>query len=264
MQADRPLIVETDGDIAWLRLNRPRQMNAITPAMVHALRDALVSLQRSRCRALLLTGSGTAFCAGADLAELPGATPGPADSPALHDFLSRMGEVCAMLEQFSAPTIAVVNGLACAGGLELVLCCDVVLASDEARIGDMHANFGLLPGAGASVRLPQRIGMGAAQLLMYTGELWSAQEMHRLGLVQRLHSPEELEAQARKLAYVMAQKSPLAAARLKRLLQDGATLPKGEALRQEIDMLAEHARSADMGEGLSAFVAKRRPLFTGA
>jgi enoyl-CoA hydratase len=258
-----PLIVERIGDVACIRLQRPRQLNAINPAMVDALDGVLTDLEKTSCRALVLTGGGRAFCVGADLAELPGAHGTAPDPLQLHAFLHRMKLVCDRLESFPAPTIASVNGLACAGGLELLLCCDIVVASAGAQFGDMHANYGLLPGAGASLRLPQRIGLGAARLLMYSGELWDAAELHRLGLVQRVYAADELESQALRLAVALATKSPLAAKRTKQLLGNAPQLRRNDALSREIEMLTEHARSVDMREGLRAFAEKRSPVFIG-
>ena len=263
MREDLPLTFEQVGEVGCIRLQRPRQLNAINPAMVSALEAALAGAEEARCRALLITGSGRAFCAGADLAELPGVGGAAPNPSTLREFLLRMKAACDRLEAFPAPTVAVVNGLACAGGLELVLCCDIVVASPEARLGDMHANYGLLPGAGASLRLPQRIGLGAARLLMYSGESWSAEEFHRLGLVQRLFSAQELEPEAFALAAALAAKSPLAARRTKELLAAGAALPREDALFQEIERLAAHSASSDMREGLLAFTEKRPPAFTG-
>ena len=266
MQAYRNIEVSRTAAVHWIRLHRPAQMNAIDPEMVEEMLDALNrSSLEPRCRVLVLTGSGKSFCAGADLNALPGTgTAGGSGPDSLRTFLLRMKELCDSLDSFKAPTIALVNGLACAGGLELMLCCDIVLAAEDARIGDMHANFGLLPGAGASVRLPRRIGAGAAKFLMYTGELWSAAEMHRLGLVQRILPSASAESETAALADVIARKSPLANRRLKTLVRQGSELPEDQALRAEIESLVQHSMSHDMAEGLRAFADRKAPEFTGA
>jgi len=150
MSAPDPILSETRDGALWLTLNRPAALNALTPEVVLGLDRALAAAERDeRARAVVLTGSGRAFCAGADLKHVRETAAG--DEGAVSAFLDSVLGVMTRLEKFPKPVIAAINGLALAGGLELVLCCDLVIAARSAKLGDAHANFGLLPGGGSSV-----------------------------------------------------------------------------------------------------------------
>jgi enoyl-CoA hydratase/carnithine racemase len=167
------------------------------------------------------------------------------------------------LERFPRPVIAAVNGLAMAGGLELLLCCDLVIAARSAKLGDAHANFGLLPGGGSSVRLPRKIGPTRAKYLLFTGESVPAEELVAAGLVNEVVEDADLMAATRRLVAKLAVKSPLVLRRMKALVDDGLEQPSAQALRLELLASEVHAQSADLKEGLAAFVEKRQPRFTG-
>ncbi len=170
----------------------------------------------------------------------------------------------ARIEAFPLPTVAAVNGFAVAGGLEFVLCCDIVVAAETARFGDGHARYGLLPGGGGSVRLPRRIGLNRAKYLMLTADTVSAATMMEWGLVVEVVEDRRLDAAAAALARSLAEKSPLGLARMKALLHDGLEQPADVALRAEQLACLIHAGSSDMAEGLQAFSQKRTPRFTGS
>jgi enoyl-CoA hydratase/carnithine racemase len=167
------------------------------------------------------------------------------------------------LENFPRPVIALVNGVALAGGLELVLCCDLVIAARSATLGDAHANLGLLPGGGASVRLPRKIGVTRAKYLLFTGESQSAEEFVTSGLVNQVVDDDRLMDAARSLVQKLETKSTLALRRVKSLVDDGLEQPREIALRAELLAGELHAQSFDMKEGLKAFVEKRGPRFKG-
>jgi enoyl-CoA hydratase len=171
--------------------------------------------------------------------------------------------VMTRLEKFPKPVIAAVNGLALAGGLELVLCCDLVIAARSARLGDAHANFGLLPGGGSSVRLPRKIGPTRAKHLLYTGEFVPAEQLREAGLVNEVVDDADLLAAAGRLVARLRTKSPLVLRRMKALVDDGLEQPIETALRLELLASEVHAHSHDMKEGLAAFEEKRAPVFTG-
>lgn len=245
-----------------LTLNRPAAMNALNPAIVQTMSDALREASGpGDVRAVVIAGSGRAFCAGADLKFVQ--ADGPEDGMATSRFLDDLQALLNRIEVFPAPVIASVNGLALAGGLELVLCCDLVVAARSARFGDAHANYGLLPGGGGSVRLPRKIGVTRAKYLMFTGDSVSAQDMETAGLVNQVVDDEDLIAATQALARRTAAHSPLGLARMKRLVDDGLQQPQSVALRQELLMLGLHRHSADMREGLAAFKERREPHFTG-
>ncbi|WP_342640152.1 enoyl-CoA hydratase/isomerase family protein [Rhodoligotrophos ferricapiens] len=246
----------------WLRLNRPDAMNALSPAVLTGINGALDKVEHDpEVKAVVLTGTGRAFSAGADLKYLRGEVGG--DSGKMHDFLSQVIGTMERLERFPRPVIAAVNGMALAGGLELVLCCDLVIAARSAKLGDAHANYGLLPGGGGSVRLPRKIGPTRAKYLLYTGEFVPAEELVTCGLVNEVVEDEDLIPAAERLIAKMATKSSLVLRRMKALVDDGLEQPSATALRLELIAGEVHATSHDMNEGLAAFQEKRKPRFIG-
>lgn len=246
----------------WITLNRPAAMNSITPAIVQGIEAALVeALADPQVSAVVLTGTGRAFCAGADLKYVREQTQG--DESATAAFLQTVLRLMNRLETFPKPVIAAINGLALAGGLELVLCCDLVIAARSARIGDAHANFGLLPGGGSSVRLPRKIGPTRAKYLLYTGEFVPAEQLVEAGLVNEVVDDADLLPAAQRLVAKLVPKSSLVLRRMKALVDDGLEQPSETALRLELLASEVHSHSHDMREGLAAFEEKRKPQFKG-
>ena len=250
--SEPPLVQEIRQGAMWIRLNRPEAMNSLTPQLLAGLSAALDEAQaRDEVKAIVLTGEGRAFSAGADLKFVRADVTGPEAAAA---FLQRVLATMNRIAAFPKPVIAALNGLALAGGLELVLCCDLVIAARSAKLGDAHANYGLLPGGGASVRLPRVIGAARAKYLMFTGEFASADAMASAGL-----GNQEVQALVDKIA----SKSPLGLRRMKALIDDGLQQPVDTALRLEILASEVHSLSHDQREGLAAFNDKRKPVFTG-
>jgi enoyl-CoA hydratase/carnithine racemase len=255
------LIVEHRGAVSWLYLNRPQALNAISVACMQELRTALSELRdRQETRVIVISGKGRGFCAGADLGDAPAATGEQSAGPTFMQAAEQMEEV---LNNLSKPVIAAVNGVCCGGGLELALMCDFIVAVESAKIGDAHANFGALPGGGATVRLPRVVGINAARYLMYSGELFLAPEMAAIGLVTRVAKDGALESDVQAIAERIAGKSPIGLARMKMLLDAGLDAPAQVALRLEKTVSAEHMRSWDAAEGGRAFMEKRKPDFRG-
>ena len=255
------VLTEMRNGAMWITLNRPDALNAITPAVVEGINAALDRAVSEQAHAIVLTGTGRAFCAGADLKYVRGES--KHDTAALGSFLTTVLAVMDRLETFPAPVIAALNGLTLAGGLELMLCCDLVIAARSAKLGDAHANFGLLPGGGSSVRLPRKIGPTRAKYLLFTGEFLPAETFVAAGLINEVVDDEALQAAAERLVGKLANKSPLVLRRMKALVDDGLEQPVSVALRQELLASEVHAYSHDMNEGLAAFEAKRKPKFTG-
>lgn len=256
---DKSLLVERLGSVLVARMHRPGELNALDPGLVQEL-DAMVAGAESddELRIVVLTGVGRAFCPGADLKFMNQASP-----EVISRFLDDVMRLFNRLEELPKPVIAAVNGLALAGGLELVLCCDLVIAAQSARMGDAHSKYGLMPTGGASIRLPRRIGITRAKYLLYTGELVSSSDLLTAGLVNRVVPDEDLERQAFELAASLADRSPLALRRMKLLVRDGAEQPVASGIRLESLVSDIHRRSEDCREGLTAFNEKRNPTFLG-
>jgi enoyl-CoA hydratase/carnithine racemase len=260
--SDQVVLFEIRDKAAWITLNRPTALNALIPAVVNGIDAALDEVEKHpEVCAIIITGNGRAFSAGADLKFIHESSGG--NPRALQDFLQGIYVTFNRLEHFPRPVIAAVNGLALAGGLELVLCCDLVLAAESAKLGDAHANFGLIPGGGGSARLPRKIGVTRAKYLMYTGEFLPARELMAMGLVNEVFPDAELTSAVERLVAKLANKSPIGLARMKYLVDDGLNQPQDTALRLELSVFDLHAASEDMQEGLAAFEQKRAPQFKG-
>lgn len=259
---DSLVTLKTGDGVAWLTLNRPDAMNALSRALLEELRAALAAVDNDpSIRVIVLTGNGSAFCTGADLKGLL-QPDGSIDPDELLEFVRFAGSTIERLPALSKPVIAAVNGFALAGGLELALACDFVVASKSARLGDAHANYGLLPGAGGAARLARVVSPSVARYLAFTGDSLPAAELVPLGLVNEVADDEQLEARVGELASRIAAKSAPGLAHMKRLINDGLEQPLVTALRMEHQALAAHVHSADMREGLAAFRERRKPHFT--
>lgn len=260
--SDEVVLYEQKGAVAWLTLNRPEAMNPLSLAVVARLEEIMPRLSEDdSIRVVVITGKGAAFCAGADLREwLDGADLPPGEL----DVLDRMSErVLSPLRDFPKPVIAALNGITMAGGLELAMCCDLVVASENARIGDAHANFGVHPGAGGAAILPRLIPLNVAKYLLFTGKTLSADEMLRYGLVNEVVPEGELEQAVTALAERLARASPLALRRMKEVANASMDKSRDSALAHELVNFRKHQRSYDMHEGVKAFNEKRAPNFEG-
>jgi enoyl-CoA hydratase/carnithine racemase len=253
------VLSEIKGSTGWLTLNRPDAMNALNREMTVQLGAQLARLKDDdNVRVVVLTANGRAFCAGADLKSVLKPV-----EPGEEDMLDIAARVFGQLRHFPKPVIAAVNGLAIAGGMELVLACDLVLAADTARLGDAHANFGVFPGAGGAAVMPRKLPANVAKFLLFTGETLSAADMKGFGLVHDVVAPEQLHEAAQMLAAKLAEKSPAVLRRMKRVANQTSDKSLDDALRDELLELRTHLRSYDMQEGLRAFLEKRKPDFKG-
>ncbi|MEH2613005.1 enoyl-CoA hydratase/isomerase family protein [Bradyrhizobium sp. AZCC 1693] len=254
---------ERRGAAAWITLNRPAELNALSLAILQEVPVALdIALRDREVKAIVFTGAGRAFCAGADL-KFVNDLPPERQISETRDFIARAAAMVDMVEAFPKPIIAAVNGVATAGGMELLLGCDIVFAARSARMGDGHSNFGLVPGAGASVRLPRKIGLNRALYLFFSGELLPADEMAAAGLVNRVVDDGALSAAVDEFVAKIATKSPLGLARMKTMALESFDKSTANGIAYEQIMSELHAHSFDRNEGIAAFSEKRKPDFQG-
>ena len=257
------LIYEVRDRVAWVTLNRPDDLNCIDDVLASELAAAVDEAQSDDgVRLVVFTGAGRAFCAGADLKHVLGILKRQ-DVEEIRRFMVLAREMFAHVARCEKPLIAAVNGIAAAGGCELILACDLVIAAESATIGDAHANYGLLPGGGGSARLPRKIGPTRAKYLLYTGEFLPAATLRDWGLVNEVVPDDTLIEAAVAMAAKLAAKSPLVLRRMKQLVDDGLDASLETALKAETQAWEGHATAADLAEGLAAFSEKRAPEYTG-
>jgi enoyl-CoA hydratase len=247
------------GGIARITLARPDRLNAINPELLQDLDRACDAAEGDpTVRVVTLTAAGRAFCAGADLQTVRALAP---DAARWDAFMGRWHRVFDRIEALPVPVIVGVHGLALAGGLELVLLADLVVADEAARLGDQHANFGLVAGGGGSQRLPRLIGARRAKELMLLGGWLTAAEALAWGLVNRVVPAGTVAGAVEEMAAALAAGSPAANRAVKTLVARAVDAELAEGLELERRLVAEHMRGADAAEGLRAFAEKRRPVF---
>lgn len=254
------IIIDQRDMTAWIYLSRPEAMNSLTNCMVQEIEDALNKLDKDTVRCIVISGKGKAFCAGADLKEVL-AQKGKANLGS--DFIDNVSIATNHLRNYPKPVIAALNGLTLAGGLEIAMCCDIVIAAASAKIGDAHSNFGVFPGAGGASILPVRIGLNRAKYLLFTGEMISAAKMKDFGLISEVVPDGDLEEFVQSLSAKLARKSPIVLSKMKQVANQSLYQSQEASLRHELLMLRDHMRSYDMQEGLLAFTEKRKPNFKG-
>lgn len=255
---------ESAASAAVIALNRPDQLNAIDGEMLRALDSAIdEACRRSEVRAVLITGRGRAFSAGGDLKSYLTLQK---DAIRFPEFVSELHRVFGRLMTIPVPVVALVNGVTAAGGLELLLNCDLAIAAESARIGDGHLNFGQIGGGGVLTLLPRLIGRAKAAELLFSGRFLSAAEAAEWGIVNRVVPDHELLSTGLQFCAEVASKSPLAVANAKevlaRLWAENGTVEAG--LRYELARDVYYClTSEDAPEGLRAFAEKRPPRYTG-
>jgi enoyl-CoA hydratase/carnithine racemase len=261
---ERRAIDGFDATAAILILNRPEQLNAINVDTLHALDRALDAVEADpQVCTVLVTGAGSAFSAGGDLKSYLTLQ---RDVEAFPRFVADLHRIFGRFRQLRVPAVALVNGTTAAGGLELLLACDVVFAARSARIGDGHLNFGQMGGGGVLTILPRIVGMQRASRLLYTGVLLPAATAHEWGLVTEVFDDDELLNAGLEFAAAVAAKSPLAVANAKYVMNsvwaESASLESGLQLERERNAYY-CLTSEDAREGLVAFSEKRKPKFRG-
>ncbi len=234
--------------IAWIILNRPDKLNALDMELLNSLRKALDMALDDEIKVVVITGSGKAFSAGADVSMFKGLSPIDA-----YRLSRELNEFFDELERYPKPTIASINGFALGGGLELAMACDLRVASDRAQLGQPEITLGIITGAGGSKRLPKLVGLAKAKELLFTGDIISADEAEKIGLVNRVVPHEKLEEEVRSLALKIAS-MPSNSIRLYKSILNGEQEPLAFGLVFSTE---------DSKEGINAFLEKRRPKFSG-
>ena len=245
--------------IATITVNRPDKLNALNDALIAELRIAIAEARRRHdVGAILLTGAGRAFVAGADIGELAHQSAVDGKARAV-----RGQQVFRRFETSPKPTLAAVNGFALGGGCELAMACHIRIASDAARFGQPEVKLGIVPGYGGSQRLPRLIGKGRALQLLLTGETIDAAEAHRIGLVNRVVPAAELMTSARAMLTTILANGPLAVAQCIEAVDRGLDMAIDDATALEAAYFGMLSASADKAEGMQAFLEKRPAKFSG-
>lgn len=254
------LSFEQDGAIGILTIDRPKSLNALDPATLAELAACLETVRADDgVRCLILTGAGErAFVAGADISVMASMSPLEGKK-----FAALGLGVARGLEELPIPVIAAVNGFALGGGIELALACDLIVAAHTAKFGQPEINLGVIPGFGGTQRLARRIGLPLARELIYTGDMIDAETAQRYGLVNRVVPAAACLDEAKTLARTLAGKPPVAIRQAKAAINAGSDMDLQNGCRFETEAFALSFSTADKAEGMSAFLEKRTPKFTG-
>jgi 2-(1,2-epoxy-1,2-dihydrophenyl)acetyl-CoA isomerase len=258
--SDSPLVFSLDAGVATLRFNRPQVFNSVNKEVALALQQHLRACQQdASVRAVLLTGTGKAFCAGQDLAEITGP-----DSPEVADIVEKIyNPIVQLIRDLEKPVVAAVNGVAAGAGANLALACDVVVAKESSAFIQAFSKIGLVPDSGGTYFLPRLIGLQRASALMLTGDKVSAAEAVQMGMIYKAYPDETFDQEVATLVQKLAALPTKGLAYTKQLLNGtfGNTLP--QQLRAEADYQLRAGHTTDYREGVAAFLEKRQPTFTG-
>lgn len=256
MSTHESIKVEKKNEIGFIKLNRPQFMNIIDSTLLKEIGNSLSALENDgQIRVIVITGKKH-FSAGADIRELKEKDPEKAKT------FSRLGHgICNQIEHMEKPVIAAVGGYALGAGCEIALACDMRIAGGGAKFGQPEINLGLLPGFGATQRLPRLIGLGKAKEMIFTGRIIDAEEAVSMGLANKVVKDGELIAKTEEIAAAIAQKSPVAVKKAKALISENKEMEKG--LEMEIVSFSECFATQDHLEGINAFLEKRTPKFKG-
>jgi enoyl-CoA hydratase len=257
VSADPLVLVERDGPVGVVRLNRPQQLNALSAELMGAVVAALQELDRDTdVRAIVLAGGERAFAAGADISELAAGTP-------ISLYENRRIDAWDSIRDLRTPIVAAVSGFCLGGGCELAMLCDLVVASETAKFGQPEINLGVMPGAGGTQRLTRAVGKSVAMDMILTGRMLSAREALDFGLVARVVAKEAWLDEAKRVAREIAAKGPVAVRLAKEAVDNAFEAPLAVGIEFERRAFYLARASEDAGEGLNAFVEKRPPEFKG-
>jgi enoyl-CoA hydratase len=254
------LLYAKKNSIAYVTVNRPKVLNALNMATMEELRAAFTDIKDDAAvRVAILTGSGEkAFIAGADIGELS-----KHDAVSAKEYTHRGQSVLDLIESLGKPVIACIHGFALGGGCEIAMACTIRLASSNAKLGQPEVKLGIIPGYGGTQRLPRLVGRGIAMQLVLTGEMISAEEAHRIGLVNEVVAPAELIPRAEAIAQKIIANAPLAIQYAMEAVNHGLDLPLSEGLYLEATLFGVCCATEDKKEGTTAFLEKRAAAFKG-
>jgi enoyl-CoA hydratase len=254
------LTFEKKDSIAYVTINRPKVLNALNSATMGELRTAFTQLKVDReVRVVILTGAGEkSFVAGADIGELQ-----KNNAVEAKEYTHRGQAVLDLIENLAKPVIACINGFALGGGCEIAMACTMRLASENAKLGQPEVKLGIIPGYGGTQRLPRLVGKGIATQLLLTGEMISAQEAHRIGLVNEVVPAGQLISRAEAIAHLIIKNAPLAIQYCLEAVNHGMEMTLQEGLYLEATLFAVCCATEDKKEGTTAFLEKRTANFGG-
>ena len=254
------ILFEKKNSIAYVTVNRPKVLNALNMATMDELRAAFHEIKSDAAiRVVILTGAGEkAFVAGADIGEL-----GAQDPVSAKEYTHRGQSVLNLIENLGKPVIACINGFALGGGCEVAMACTMRLASEAAKLGQPEVKLGIIPGYGGTQRLPRLVGKGIAMQLLLTGEMITAQEAYRIGLVNEVTAPADLVPRAEAIAQKIIANGPLAVQYAMEAVNKGMETPLAEGLYIEAALFGVTAATEDKKEGAAAFLEKRPAQFKG-
>ena len=248
---------EKQDNIGIITINRPEALNALNTAVFNELEPLVGEIERdATLAALIITGEGRSFVAGADIGEQC-----PMDLEAGRKWARRGSSVFRRIEKLEIPTIAAVNGFALGGGCELALACDIILASEKAKFGQPEVGLGITPGFSGTQRLPRRVGIGKAKELIFSGKMIRADEAKAIGLVNEVYAPEALMDAALEMARSFTKNAPIAVKYAKACIDRGMQMDLDDGIALENEMFAMCYATADQKEGMTAFLEKRPAKF---
>ena len=253
----KKLIIQDNGAVRVIKINNPEALNALNTAILKELDAAFTEVAEDNgILAVVLTGEGRAFVAGADISEMK------SKNAIEGEIFGKLGaSVFRKIELLPKPVIAAVNGFALGGGCELAMSCDIRLASAKAKFGQPEVGLGITPGFSGTQRMPRLIGMGKAKELIYTADIIDAAEAYRIGLVNHVYEPEALMEEAMKMAEKIASKAPIAVKNSKEAINRGIQTEMDSAVAIEAYLFGLCFASEDQKEGMTAFFEKRKANF---
>ncbi len=253
------LNISTDGHICTIQINNPKALNALNTKIFHEFNRALTMVENNKDnRVLIITGVEKSFVAGADISEMCNLN--EAEGKAFAELGS---EIFRRIELLHIPVIASINGFTLGGGCELALCCDIRIASENAKFGQPEVGLGITPGFSATQRLPRLVGTGIAKELIYTGNIIDAEEAYRIGMVNKVTTIETLSEETQKMAQKIASQAPLAVQYAKKAINEGVDTNIEAGIAIEVELFAHCFTTQDQKNGMHAFLKREKITFEG-